>query len=75
MTDDLIAHGIAAMKRHGVVDSGDALELGVGAMTDARWRRFTDMVVQGGLYPRDIDLARAYTLQFVNRKVGASLKR
>ena len=37
MTDALIAYGRASMKEHGVVDSGDALKDGIGAMTDARW--------------------------------------
>ena len=33
MTDDLLAYSAAAMKRYGIVDSGDASTLGVGAMT------------------------------------------
>jgi NitT/TauT family transport system substrate-binding protein len=74
MTDDLIAYGIAAMKEHGVVDSGDALTLGVGAMTDARWKRFAASAIAAGLYPKDLDLSRAYTLRFVNKKVGMNLK-
>ena len=46
------------MKRHGIVVSGDALTLGIGAMTDARWKDFFDLtkagVFQGvaGLPPR-----------------------
>ncbi|HET6522684.1 MAG TPA: ABC transporter substrate-binding protein, partial [Geminicoccaceae bacterium] len=33
MTDDLIAYGIRAMRDYGIVDSGDSLERGIGAMT------------------------------------------
>jgi NitT/TauT family transport system substrate-binding protein len=75
MTDDLIAYGIAALRRHGVVDSGDALTLGIGAMTDRRWRQFAEAMIRAGLYPASLDLARAYTLAFVNRRVGMHLKR
>jgi NitT/TauT family transport system substrate-binding protein len=74
MTDDLLAFGIAAMKEHGVVDSGDALTLGIGAMTDARWRAFAAAMIGAGVYPRGLDVEAAYTLRFVNRKVGMSLK-
>ena len=70
MTDDVIAYGIAALKKYGVVDSGDAKTLGIGAMTDARWKEFLATMGGIGLYPRDLDLTRAYTLAFVNRKVG-----
>ena len=28
-----------------------------------------------GLYPADLDLSRAYTTQFVNKKVGIELKK
>ena len=36
MTDELLAYSIAKMKEYGIVDSGDSLKLGIGAMTDAR---------------------------------------
>jgi len=70
MTDDVIAYGIAALKKHGVVDSGEAKTLGIGAMTDARWKEFLATMAGIGLSPRDLDLTKAYTLAFVNRKVG-----
>ncbi|HEX4172455.1 MAG TPA: ABC transporter substrate-binding protein, partial [Acetobacteraceae bacterium] len=38
MSDALLAYGRDVMKTHGIVDSGDALQLGIGAMTDARWQ-------------------------------------
>jgi len=74
MTDDLLAYSIAAMKKYGVVDSGDALTLGIGAMTDARWKSFATSMIQAGVYPPSIDLSRAYTLRFVNKKVGMQWK-
>ena len=70
MTDALIAYGIAKMKEYGIIDSGDAKENGIGAMTEARWRDFFETMVKGGLYPADMDFRKAFTLQFVNQKVG-----
>jgi NitT/TauT family transport system substrate-binding protein len=53
------------MRAYGLVDGGDAKTLGVGAMTDARWAEFFAMAAGQGVYPRDLDYKRAYTLQFV----------
>ena len=74
MTDEMIAYSIARMKEYGIVDSGDSLTLGVGAMTDARMRSFFDKMVRAGVVKPSIDLARAYTLQFVNKRVGIDLR-
>jgi len=70
MTDDLIAYSTATLKKYGVLDSGDAKTLGIGAMTDARWREFLATMSGIGLYPRDLALGKVYTLAFVNKKVG-----
>ena len=70
MTDALLAYGIAKIKEYGVVDSGAAKTYGIGAMTDARWRDFFDTMSKAGVYPKDLDFRKAYTLQFVNKKVG-----
>jgi NitT/TauT family transport system substrate-binding protein len=70
MTDALLAYGIAKIKEYGIVDSGDAKTHGIGAMTDARWRDFFDTMSKAGVYPKDLDFRKAFTLQFVNKKVG-----
>ena len=70
MTDDKIAYAIKAMKGSGIVDSGDAKALGIGAMTDGRWARFYSGNVEAGAYPPDLDFKKAYTLQFVNKRIG-----
>ena len=75
MSDDQLAYSHAKMKEYGIVDSGDALKLGIGAMTDARWREFADSMVKAGVYPAEINVSKAYTLQFVNKGHGMSLKR
>ena len=49
MTDELLAYSIGKMKDYGIVDSGDAMTLGVGAMTDARMKDFFDKMVRAGV--------------------------
>jgi NitT/TauT family transport system substrate-binding protein len=48
MTDELIAYSVAALKEFGIVDSGDTLKSGIGAMTDARMASFFDKMVRAG---------------------------
>jgi NitT/TauT family transport system substrate-binding protein len=72
-TDDLLAYAIAKMKEYGIVDSGDAQRLGIGAMTDARWRGFFEVMAQQGLYPKDMDYKKAYTARFVDQGYGLDL--
>ena len=74
MTDALLAYGRTALIQHGILDSGDATTLGIGAMTEARWGEFHTQRAAEGVYPKDLDFRRAYTLQFVNKKVGLGPK-
>jgi len=74
-TDELLAFAIKMMKDHGIVDSGDAETLGIGAMTDARWQSFFEVMSKQGLYPASLDYRSAYTTKFVNQKFGISLKK
>jgi NitT/TauT family transport system substrate-binding protein len=67
MTDAIIAHAIAGMKQYGLVTSGDAATLGIGAMTDARWQGFFDFASSAGLYAKDLDFKKAYDLRFVDK--------
>ena len=70
MTDELLAYSVAKMKEYGIVDSGDTLRDGIGAMTDARVASFFDKMVRAGVVRRDIDFRKAYTLRFINKGVG-----
>ena len=74
MTDEQIAFSIGKIKQYGLVDSGDTLKLGVGAMTDERIKNFYDSMVKAGVVKPDIDYKKAYTLQFVNKGVGLDLR-
>jgi NitT/TauT family transport system substrate-binding protein len=58
------------MKAHGIVESGDAATLGIGAMTAERWAEFYQTTADQGLYPKGLDITKAYTLQFVDQKLG-----
>ncbi len=72
--DDQIAFSIGELNKYGVVDSGDALTLGIGAMTDARWKDFFDKMVAIGMIDKRTDYRKAYTLQFVNKGMGLNLR-
>ncbi len=67
---------VALMKRYGIVDSGEALRAGVGAMDPARIRHFYESMVGAGLYRvGEIDPEAVAAPQFVNKGVGLELKR
>jgi len=74
MTDEQIAFSIAKMKEYGLVDSGDTLKHGVGAMTDERVKSFYDEMVKAGVVKAGLDYKKAYTLEFVNKGVGLDLR-
>jgi NitT/TauT family transport system substrate-binding protein len=74
MTDALLAYSIAKMKEYGIVDSGDSLTLGIGAMTDVRMKSFFDKMVRAGVVPSSVDYSQAFTTRFVNKKVGLELR-
>jgi NitT/TauT family transport system substrate-binding protein len=74
MTDALLAYSVAKMKEYGIVDSGDTLKKGIGAMSDAHVASFFDKMVRAGVVKRDVDFRKAYTLRFVNKAVGLDLR-
>ena len=72
MTDALLVYSIAKMKEYGIVDSGDAMKGGIGAMTDERMKSFFDKMVASGVVKAGIDYKKAYSLQFVNKGAGSN---
>ena len=74
MTDELLKYSVDTMKQYGIVDSGDTLKNGIGAMTDDRMASFFDKMVKAGVVKGDIDWKSAYTLRFVNKAVGLDLR-
>jgi NitT/TauT family transport system substrate-binding protein len=74
MTDELLAYSVAKMKEYGIVDSGDSLRDGIGAMNDARVTSFFEKMVRSGVVRPDIDFRKSYTLRFTNKGVGLDLR-
>jgi len=62
------------MTEYGIVYSGDAATLGIGAITDARMAGFFDKMVRAGVVKPTVDFRQAYTLRFVNKMVGLELR-
>src|ERR1700742_3613272 len=67
MTDAIIAQSIDKMKHYGLVSGGDAPAFGVGGMTDKRWHDFYQTMQSEGLYPKGMDITKAYDLRFMRR--------
>lgn len=74
MTADKIAFAIEKMKENGIVDSGDALEKGIGVITDEKVEDFFNKMVNAGVIEADIEWKAAYTTQFVGNGLGMDLK-
>ncbi|MEM9430167.1 MAG: ABC transporter substrate-binding protein [Pseudomonadota bacterium] len=74
MSDDKIAYAIERMKAEGIVDSGDALDMGIGVITDAKVKDFYDKMVEAGVIEDTIDPAVAYSTAFVGEGVGMDIK-
>lgn len=75
ITDAQLAFSIEALKDNGIVDSGDAETLGIGAMTDERMKAFFDKMVEVGVLPADLDYAKAFDTQFTNSGVSLEVKK
>jgi NitT/TauT family transport system substrate-binding protein len=65
MTDALLAYGRTMMNRYGIVQSGDAIRGGIGAMSDARWAEFFKTMSAQGLYPKNMNWRAAYSTRFL----------
>lgn len=68
MSDEDLNYNFNTMREQKLVESGDALTLGIGAMTDERWARFARSNIETGNLPANVDWKQAYTLQFVGKK-------
>ena len=73
MSDDKIAYAIEKMKENGIVDSGAALEGGIGVITDQQVEDFYNKMVDAGVID-GVDWQAAYTTEFVGKGVGMDIK-
>ena len=74
MSQDKIDFARNMMRDRGIVDSGEAEEHGVGAMTDETVKAFFDLMVEAGVVDGAVDYTAAYTTEFTNKNVGAELR-
>jgi len=65
MKDEQIAYAIAKLKENKLLDGGDAGKLGLGVMTDERWKTTYETMVKLGLLKAEVDWKAAYTTRFV----------
>ncbi|OQW51296.1 ABC transporter substrate-binding protein [Candidatus Raskinella chloraquaticus] len=65
-----INFALNVMRTNGIVQSGDALKGGIGAMSAARWLKFYTDMSDAGVFPKGIDVTKAYSLDFINKGVG-----
>jgi NitT/TauT family transport system substrate-binding protein len=65
MSDAQIAFSISQLKAVGAVTGGDAAKLGIGVMTDERWKATRDFLVRNAMLKDGTDWKSAYTLDCV----------
>lgn len=65
MKDDQLSYALAKLMENKLITGGDAAKMGIGVMTDARWKRSYDYMVSAELLKPTVDYRQAYTLQFV----------
>jgi len=65
MKDENIAYAIEQLRATKVLIGGDAATQGIGVMSDERWKATYDFMVKEKLLKPEVDLKKAYTLQFV----------
>ncbi|MDB5395666.1 MAG: putative transporter, periplasmic substrate-binding protein [Rhodospirillales bacterium] len=70
MSDEINAYVLKKLKDYELPNGDDAKTLGIGAMTDARWKAIFDEMVDAKIYPASMDYTKAFTLKFVNKRHG-----
>jgi NitT/TauT family transport system substrate-binding protein len=65
MTDPQIEFAIEQLKALKVLDGGDAAIMGIGIMTEARWKATYEYMVAAGLLKPEVDWKAAFTDRFV----------
>jgi NitT/TauT family transport system substrate-binding protein len=65
MSDEQIAFGIKRLNELEVADGGDAKTMGMGIITEVRWKATYELMVQEGLLPAGTDWKKGFTTTFV----------
>ncbi|MCR8724557.1 ABC transporter substrate-binding protein [Frigidibacter sp. ROC022] len=76
MSRETLDNERAKIKELGLVDSGDTLEKGIGAISMDRVKEFYKLAVDSGVVEDDsLDLSKVATDAFVNKGVGLDVKK
>jgi NitT/TauT family transport system substrate-binding protein len=65
MSSEQIAFGVDQLRKIKVLDGGDGAKLGIGIMTEARWKATYDLAVSSGLLKPEVDWRAGFTDRFV----------
>jgi NitT/TauT family transport system substrate-binding protein len=65
MSDEQIAFAIEQLKALKALDGGDAQTMGIGIITEARWKATYDFMVAAGLLKPEVDWKLGFTDRFV----------
>ncbi len=65
MSDEQIAFAIKQLKALKSLDGGDAQTMGIGIITEARWKATYDFMVSAGLLKPEVDWKLGFTDRFV----------
>ena len=65
MSDAQLAYAVDKLRERHLVDGGDAAKLGIGIMTEARWRATYDFMVSNGLLDAKVNWRAAFDDRFV----------
>jgi NitT/TauT family transport system substrate-binding protein len=65
MSDEQIAFAIEQLKALKALDGGDAQTMGIGIITEARWKATYDFMVSAGLLKPEVDWKLGFTDRFV----------
>jgi NitT/TauT family transport system substrate-binding protein len=65
MSDEQIAFAIKRLNELEVLDGGDAKTMGIGIITEQRWKATYELMVTEGLLPKEADWTKGFTTTFV----------
>jgi NitT/TauT family transport system substrate-binding protein len=65
MPDEHIAYSLQKMRDVKAVEGGDAATMGIGIMTEERWKKTRDFLVESGLLKADTDWKSALTTDYI----------
>lgn len=73
MSADKIEYAISKMKSEGIVISGDAETMGIGAISETQVKDFFDKMVTAGVINADLDYMSSFSTEYTGKGVGMDL--